>query len=55
MTELSKKRVTFTIESDTVDKLKSEAERHNVAQARIVETAIKKEIERLQHIKPIIW
>ena len=45
---LAKKRVTFTIEEGLIDELKQLSEQTLIPQARIVEQAIKKQIEEMK-------
>jgi len=51
---MKKKRVTFTFDTETVERLQAESKRQHMAQARIVEQAILKELERLEKLEPII-
>ena len=42
-----KKRITFTLDSETIEKLKEKSEKTMIPQARIVETAIKEKLTEM--------
>ena len=52
---LAKKRVTFTIEEGLIDELKQLSEQTLIPQARIVEQAIKKQIEEMKSDRQKWW
>lgn len=46
-----KKRVTFTLDEDLIERLKEVSEQTMIPQARIVEQAIKEKLEQLKAAK----